>query len=284
MSWVRRAENQDPGNGDAVGRAGESPRHSGGRARPVDLKAAVRGAQNGDEQAFRTLFESLQPGLLRYLYVLVGEDAEDVASETWLQISRDLPSFEGDSDGFRGWIATVGRNRAMDHLRHQRRRPRGDVPVEYLTGLPAREDTAGDALSRITTGTALSLIARLPRDQAEAVLLRVVMDLDADSAARVLGKRSGAVRMAAHRGLRRLATMLERSDHGACPRAGSESGAGSRSGSGSGAGQRTDSGETAAPPAPPPPPRAAPPPEQRGAESARRGVTRTDPSTLKDTR
>jgi RNA polymerase sigma-70 factor (ECF subfamily) len=53
------------------------------------------------------------------------------------------------------------------------------------------------------------LIATLPRDQAEAVLLRVVLGLDAEAAGQVLGKRAGAVRTAAHRGLRRLARQLE---------------------------------------------------------------------------
>jgi RNA polymerase sigma-70 factor (ECF subfamily) len=57
-------------------------------------------------------------------------------------------------------------------------------------------------------------------DQAEAVMLRVVLGLDAQAAAKVLGKRPGAVRMAAHRGLRRLAETLRRpepseiGDHG----------------------------------------------------------------------
>lgn len=39
-------------------------------------------------------------------------------------------------------------------------------------------------------------------------MLRVVMGLDTASAARVLGKRVGAVRTAAYRGLRRLAERL----------------------------------------------------------------------------
>jgi RNA polymerase sigma-70 factor (ECF subfamily) len=106
----------------------------------------------------------------------------------------------------------VGRNRALDHLRRQRRRPQAaGVPMDYLADLPSDDDTMRAALGGLRTGTALSLIATLPRDQAEAVLLRVVMDLDADSAAQVLGKRPGAVRMAAQRGLRKLAKLLERS-------------------------------------------------------------------------
>ena len=70
-----------------------------------DLTAAVAAAQHGDEQAFRILYRDVQPRLLRYLRAMVGDDAEDVASEAWLQIARDLADFSGDSDGFRGWAA-----------------------------------------------------------------------------------------------------------------------------------------------------------------------------------
>jgi RNA polymerase sigma-70 factor, ECF subfamily len=177
-----------------------------------DLAEAVHAAQRGDEDAFRLLFRTVQPGLLRYLRVLVGggpEDAEDIASEAWLQIARDLGSFSGDADGFRGWAATIARNRAMDHLRRVRRRPVADLPVEYLAELAAAEDTEGSAVALVSTADALALISRLPPDQAEAVLLRVVVGLDAEGAAQVLGKRSGSVRMASHRGLRRLAKLLE---------------------------------------------------------------------------
>jgi RNA polymerase sigma-70 factor (ECF subfamily) len=182
-----------------------------------DLGPAVRAAQRGDEMAFRTVYRALQPGLLRYLRVLVGDDAEDVASETWLQIARDLGSFGGDWDKFRGWAATIGRHRALDHLRSTRRRPSVAAPMEQLAELAgdpgalrsgAAPDTAVQAEEAISTGAAMALIARLPRDQAEAVLLRAVIGLDAQAAGQVLGKRAGAVRTAAYRGLRRLAELL----------------------------------------------------------------------------
>jgi len=161
----------------------------------------------GDEDAFRTVYRAVQPGLLRYLRGLVADDAEDVASETWGQIARDLASFEGDSDGFRGWAATIARHRALDHLRWRQRRPSVSMPVAALTDLAAADDTADRAMQTLSTDAAIALIAALPRDQAEAVLLRVVMGLTAEAAGRVLGKRAGAVRAAAHRGLRRLAEM-----------------------------------------------------------------------------
>ena len=80
--------------------------------------------QRGDPEAFRVLYRDIQPRLLRYLHALVGQDAEDVAAETWLQITRDLPGFAGDYDHFRGWTATIARHRALDHLRRAARRPR----------------------------------------------------------------------------------------------------------------------------------------------------------------
>jgi RNA polymerase sigma-70 factor, ECF subfamily len=98
----------------------------------------------------------------------------------------------------------------MDHQRRHRRRPqRAAVSIDDLGDLPAGQDTAEIALDAVSTEAAIAMIAALPRDQAEAVLLRVVMGLDADSAGKVLGKKAGAVRTAAHRGLRRLAARLE---------------------------------------------------------------------------
>jgi RNA polymerase sigma-70 factor (ECF subfamily) len=174
-----------------------------------ELSTAVQAATLGDEAAFRLVYRAVQPGLLRYLRALVGDDAEDVASEAWLQIVRDLRSFRGNGDGFRAWAATIGRHRALDLLRRHRRRPTMLMPVDELTDLPGEHDTAASAVEAMTTDVALALIASLPPDQAEAVLLRVVMGLDARSAAAVLDKRAGAVRTAAYRGLRRLAGIVE---------------------------------------------------------------------------
>lgn len=175
----------------------------------ADVSAALRSAKRGDEYAFRLLYRDIQPRLLRYLRVLVADDAEDVASEAWLQICRDLPTFRGELDDFRGWASTIARNRALDHLRRQRRRPATTDLFDVTLDLPAGNDTAQAALEALGTQRALALIAELRPDQAEAVLLRVVIGLDAKSAAHVLGKRSGAVRTAAYRGLNQLAERLD---------------------------------------------------------------------------
>ncbi|QNP64905.1 RNA polymerase sigma factor [Streptomyces genisteinicus] len=181
----------------------------------AELTTAVLAAQDGDEDAFRTVYRAVHPRLIGYVRTLVGDaDAEDVASEAWLQISRDLDRFSGDADRFRGWAARIARNRALDHIRMRGRRPAVGGDETELTGKPAESDTVAEAMESISTGSTMALIAQLPQDQAEAVVLRVVVGLDAKSAAQTLGKRPGAVRTAAHRGLKRLAELLE-STHGA---------------------------------------------------------------------
>lgn len=180
-----------------------------GRPDEGELGDAVRQARSGDEAAFAVVYREVHPMLLGYLRGLVGDDAEDVASETWHDIVRDIPRFRGDGQAFRGWAAAIARHRALDHIRRIKARPRTTPLEDGATEPMTAEDAGGSALENLSTRRALDLIAGLPQDQAEAVLLRVVVGLTAPTAAKVLGKRPGAVRTAAHRGLRRLAERLD---------------------------------------------------------------------------
>ncbi|GAA4605744.1 RNA polymerase sigma-70 factor (ECF subfamily) [Actinoplanes octamycinicus] len=172
-----------------------------------DLGGALTAAREGDETAFAILWCALQPAVLRYLRVVVGDPAEDVASETWLQVARDLRGFRGEIGDFRGWLFRIARHRGIDHLRRTGRRR--EDPVEVVDQGVLAPDAAAQTEEALSTGWALSLIATLPRDQAESVMLRVVAGLDVATTAKVLGKRTGAVRIATMRGLRRLAAHPE---------------------------------------------------------------------------
>lgn len=177
-----------------------------------ELGSAVAAARCGDEAAFALVYRDVQPRLLRHLRVLCNGDpdtAEDVAAEAWLHIVRDLPTFVGGGEDFRGWAATIARNRALDHHRRAASRPRpADVGTETLHTMPAQEDVSEAALARLGTDRAIELLLTLPPDQAEAVVLRAIVGLDANAAGAVLGKTAGAVRTAASRGLHTLAAAL----------------------------------------------------------------------------
>lgn len=171
------------------------------------IHTLVAQAQLGDQEAFLALYRAIQPKLLRYLRPWVGKDeADDIASEAWARIVTDLHTFHVGGSAFRSWATVIARHRAIDHLR--RRSPAIPQPHQLLPDRFAPDDTPADAAERISTGRALRLLAELPQEQAQAVLLRVVMGLDAATAGRILHKRPGAVRTAAHRGLRTLADRL----------------------------------------------------------------------------
>jgi RNA polymerase sigma-70 factor (ECF subfamily) len=172
----------------------------------------ITAAKAGDESAFTALYLDTQPRLLRYAAGLAGQDAEEITAEAWLQIVRDLGRFTGDLDAFRGWAARIVRNRAIDAARGKARRPVQAADLAVVLDRPAERDAAELAVDNLGTAAAIALIARLPRDQAEAVLLRAVVGLDAEAAGKVLGKRAGAVRVAAHRGLKTLARLLSEAD------------------------------------------------------------------------
>jgi RNA polymerase sigma-70 factor, ECF subfamily len=172
----------------------------------------LHAAQEGDEAAFTELFRAVQPRLLRYLRTVGGPLADDVAAETWLSVVRGLRRFHGDRAGWQSWVFTIARARLVDA---QRRADRSPQPVDtdlVLRDRPGPSDVSGSVDEMFSTEAALALIAQLPRQQAEVVLLRHVAGLDVAHTARVLGRRAGAVRVADHRGLRRLAELLADSD------------------------------------------------------------------------
>ncbi|HST48659.1 RNA polymerase sigma factor [Jatrophihabitans sp.] len=169
----------------------------------------LRAAQQGDEEAFATLWRDANPALLRYLKVLDSQTAEDVAAETWLSVIGGLGSFSGDELAWRAWVFTIARRRRTDDLRRRLRQPSG--PLGWPHGDErggVTPDAAEEALGRLDTRAAVELVATLPPLQAEVIMLRVVAGLPVETVAGIVGRSPGAVRVAAHRGLRTLARVV----------------------------------------------------------------------------
>jgi RNA polymerase sigma-70 factor (ECF subfamily) len=166
-------------------------------------------ARAGDEAAFALLFRDLQPALIRYLRVMTRSAAEDLAAETWFDVVKGLARFSGDEARFRSWIFTIARRRQIDAVRAMARRPVAVWAEDAEPPDPGPEDgVALAAEENSALESALRTIARLPPAQAEVVMLRAVAGLSVAEVAGAVGRRPGAVRILAHRGLRRLAEEL----------------------------------------------------------------------------
>ena len=174
-------------------------------------------ARAGDHDAIAALYRCHHRRLLRVLRSEVGDAAEDVASQTWLEVIGALRRFEGDERGFQSLLYTIARRRVADHRRSLRRRPSTPTAPADLHGMPdvgtplegaTIDGLAGDDAARRVTEI-------LGPDAAEIVLLRVVAGLSVEQVAKVVGKSPGAVRVQQHRALRKLADALgERSSDG----------------------------------------------------------------------
>ena len=166
----------------------------------------IDAARLGEEWALTALYRQLHPALVRFLAVRARGEEEDLATDVWLDAARALPGFEGDADGFRRLLFTIARRRAIDHHRKRDRRRTEPADVEALVG--AGDQTTPDVvvLDEIDAEGALARIrAVLPPDQAEIVILRVIVGLSVGEVAEVTGRRPGTVSVIQHRALRRLA-------------------------------------------------------------------------------
>lgn len=184
---------------------GRPSRHTGSVI-GADFEAVLADAQRGDEAAFARLWRDLNPPLLRYLS-LGGDAADEIAAETWTTVVAGLGRFRGDEAGWRAWVFTTARRRAVDAARKRARESRlGWRASTWISEeVPDCADTVVDAMS---TEAALALVHRLPATQSEVVLLRVVAGLSVAEVAQLVGRSPGAVRVAAHRGLQALAKMV----------------------------------------------------------------------------
>jgi len=165
--------------------------------------AVIAAASSGDEAAFAEIYRDLHPPLLRYLRTLHWELAEDAASEAWLEVARGVAAFDGPEPAFRSWVFAIARRKLIDRIRYESRRPSASWDDVDDPG-PAVRDIAEGVLDDEATVRALELVRTLPKDQAEAVILRVMVGLEPAEIGAVMGRTAGAVRVLVHRGLRRL--------------------------------------------------------------------------------
>ena len=173
----------------------------------AELDDAIAAARGGDRDALGLVWRRWNAPLQRYLNVRGAPAPEDLAADVWIEVARGLARFTGGSDAFPRWLFTIARRRLTDEFRRNSNRA-AVVDGDLVAGASVDECSPETIVAeRDSVDRAVALVRSLPPDQAEAVLLRVVAGLDVAEAAEVMGRSAGAVRVLAHRGLRRLAEM-----------------------------------------------------------------------------
>jgi RNA polymerase sigma-70 factor (ECF subfamily) len=148
--------------------------------------------------------------VLGYLRARGAAEPEDLTGEVFLQVVRDLPSFEGDEAAFRAWVLTIAHHRLLDHRRYNGRRPVEPASEEIIVRRGPSGDTEDDAFHALAAARVRELIGRLPQAQQEVILLRVLGGLTIEQVSKAVGKRLGAVKALQRRGLAGLSRELTR--------------------------------------------------------------------------
>lgn len=181
-------------------------------------------ARDGDEGAFRALFEGHRAGLRRYCYSMLGSvhDAEDAVQNAMLRAWRGLRTFEGRGS-VRSWLYAIAANTALDAARHRSQRelpvdfgpaavagaPVADAaadpawlepcPDQWLAGAPEAEPGARYELRESVEIAFMVMLAHLPPLQRAVLILRDVLGFPAADVAAQLSTSTAAVNSALQR-------------------------------------------------------------------------------------
>lgn len=131
----------------------------------------------GDERAFGELMRTYQPSVLSYVHRMVGDLslAEDLVQDVFLRMFRRAESFRGQCL-FTTWLFQIAKNRVLDELRAQARRPSTGMELsdrmiapEHAPGFDMEADETVDAIWRA--------VSKLDVERRVPLLLRDVAGL-----------------------------------------------------------------------------------------------------------
>lgn len=168
---------------------------------------AFEAAVAGQAWALRALYEELAPKVTGYLRTRGASEPEDLTSEVFLAVFPRLSTVAGGLSGLRTLVFSVAHARLVDDLRRRSRRGEsmGYDPDRDSRVSPSSEE---EAFAGLGTQRAIELLAKLPDDQRDVLMLRTLADLTVDQVAVTLGKSRGAVKQAQRRGLITLRGLL----------------------------------------------------------------------------
>ncbi|WP_086620095.1 sigma-70 family RNA polymerase sigma factor [Erythrobacter tepidarius] len=162
-------------------------------------------SQAGDRQAYTVLLTEAQLWLERYFRRRVAPgQMEDLVQEVLMALHHKRATWDS-SRAFLPWLAAIARYRWVDHLRRVYR-----SEEEALGDHDAAEDSEEEAvLARMSLER---LFVHLPDKQVEAIELVKIEGLSIEEASHRTGQSESAVKVNIHRGLKKLATLIEKAE------------------------------------------------------------------------
>jgi RNA polymerase sigma factor (sigma-70 family) len=170
-------------------------------AREETLRDLMRLAQSGDRQAYAVLLEQTGNWLARYFAQKIAADAvDDLVQDTLISLHRKRASYD-PSRPFLPWLAAIARYRWVDRLRQTYRHAGEELDDRH--GIDSHEDVVAAKISIDR------LLRQLPEAQATAIRLVKIQGLSIAEATHACGQSESLVKVNIHRGLKKLAALIE---------------------------------------------------------------------------
>ncbi len=167
----------------------------------------VQRAQQYDETALASLYETYHPKIYSYGFLQMGDmsAAEDLASDVMLKMIESIRGYQYKGLPFGAWVFRIARNRIIDL--HRRNRRRGEVHLnETLTSTLADPQTLAERA--LDHGQLQLALKHLTEEQRQVIVLKFIQGFDNRSIGRILGRREGAIKSLQHRALIALRRVL----------------------------------------------------------------------------
>ena len=189
----------------------QRPRQAHGGPATARLPTLIAEAAAGDQRALRALAAIVVPVVKPYCRVHLGttEAAEQVAQGISRTIIKTLPSYLRSRAPFWGYVYGVTARAVVDAQRYTS--PEHPDPVHMFEG-PPRQQLVDPDCARLVA----QLLATLPSEQREVLVLRVPLRLTVEDTAKIVGTSPATVRLIQHRALNRLHQELQTGSHDPC--------------------------------------------------------------------
>jgi RNA polymerase sigma-70 factor, ECF subfamily len=174
----------------------------------VSIRDLTADAVGGQPAAIESLLQQIRPMVLRYCRARLGrisghyQAADDVAQEVCIALLSALPRYRDMGRPFASFVFGIASHKVADAMRSAASLaiPTEDLPDE-ADDRPGPEETA---VAYLEAERVRKLLTRLPAQQRELIVLRVLAGMTAQETGNELGMTPGAVRVAQHRALTRL--------------------------------------------------------------------------------
>ncbi|HEX6300653.1 MAG TPA: sigma-70 family RNA polymerase sigma factor [Acidimicrobiia bacterium] len=175
----------------------------------TSYESRVEAAKDGAEWAWAAIYEELSGPVTGYLRSRGAADPEDLSSEVFLQVARDIHRFDGDETKFRSWVFVIAHRRLIDDRRSHARRPDEiDNPPDDLD--LAGGDVEEEVMAHLSDARMQEIFETLTDDQRLVLTLRIIGDLTLEETALVLQKRVSAIKALQRRALGAVKASIER--------------------------------------------------------------------------